>query len=234
MKPRRAIVFDLDDTLYLERQFAYSGYRAVSRFLGEQHRWSTQLARKFEHDCRRQFRWGDRRRLFNEVLEKWNLSGDVVTAACIRIYREHAPRIVLLTDARQILSELSARPDVWLALITDGDAATQANKVQALGVAEYFHQIIYTDQWGREFWKPHPRAFEAVEQESGCRGDECVYLGDNPHKDFTAPALRDWRLVRVRRRRSLHYHAANPPELVITSELPNLVGLSDQLGLASC
>ena len=40
----RALVFDLDDTLYLEKDFVMSGYQAVARHLAETKRCSFEAA----------------------------------------------------------------------------------------------------------------------------------------------------------------------------------------------
>ena len=68
--------------------------------------------------------------------------------------------------------------------------------------------VIYTDAWGLEFRKPHPRAFADFERLSGRPAAECAYVADNPAKDFRAPHERGWTTVRVVRTGGLH--AAEP------------------------
>ena len=77
--------------------------------------------------------------------------------------------------------------------------AAQQRKVVALALDAWFDPILLTDRWGRDYWKPHERAFREVEALTGSGGATCAYLGDNPQKDFAAPSRLGWRTVRVRR-----------------------------------
>jgi putative hydrolase of the HAD superfamily len=81
----------------------------------------------------------------------------------------------------------------------------QQKKVLALGLDTAVEMVVLTGLWGQEFWKPHPRAFEYVQQQIGAPASCCVYIGDNPAKDFVAPRRLGWHTIRVRRRGGLHF-----------------------------
>lgn len=202
----RTIVSDLDDTLYLERDFACSGFDAVARWLEQQH-----IVCPFDPAARMRelFETGDRRRIFDRLLEEAGCAqiGEVVPAM-VECYRNHLPRISLMPDAERALDCWAGR--FHLALISDGPLSMQTQKVRALGLTERFNQILLTDTWGKEFWKPHPRAFESVEAESGFSGQACVYIADNPLKDFITPNRRGWRTVRISRPGGV-YGEMSPP-----------------------
>jgi putative hydrolase of the HAD superfamily len=124
----------------------------------------------------------------------------------IEIYRTHQPIISLCSDAIEFLNKY--KPDS-LALITDGYSQTQWNKIDALGIKKKIGEIIVTDDWGKEFWKPHHRAFRFVSRQY-LNGD-CVYIGDNPEKDFIAPKELGWATsIRIRRSGSLHAEMDTP------------------------
>ena len=55
--------------------------------------------------------------------------------------------------------------------------------------------IVLTDRWGPGFSKPHERAFLEVQVTLGCAASECVYVGSNPAKDFTAPRALSWQTL---------------------------------------
>jgi putative hydrolase of the HAD superfamily len=93
-----------------------------------------------------------------------------------------------------------------LALITDGYLPPQRLKVEALGIRELLRTIVYTDELGRQQWKPSPAGFIAVERACEAAPEECVYIGDNPTKDFIAPRQRGWRTIRVRREGTEYGH----------------------------
>ena len=82
--------------------------------------------------------------------------------------------------------------------------------------------IILTDTWGREFWKPHPLSFEFLAKEWGLENDQLVYIGDNPAKDFIAPKRLGWRTIRLKIQGQLHYdkqplNDAAAPDYVLNS-----------------
>lgn len=210
--PRHLVVFDLDDTLYAERDFALSGFRAVAAHVEE----------------RRGIAGLDRR--MTELLDAGHLGtlfgialAEVVPGhtkdeldALLAVYRGHAPQIALFEDAARALARFSASGP--LGLITDGTARMQHAKIDALGIRDTFHHIIATDDLGgRSFSKPHPLSFEQME--AALRAHDAsarlVYVGDNPSKDFIAPNARDWLTVQVLRDASaptrIHAKAVAPP-----------------------
>src|SRR5262249_677416 len=116
----------------------------------------------------------------------------------VSLYRTHWPCIQLAPDAIAALHALAARSSVELALLTDGFAVTQWSKIEALGLRRWLRQMVVTDDLGpdRVYWKPHPRAFQWLQGE-GRSADACVYVADNPRKDFDAPARLGWRTIRL-------------------------------------
>ncbi len=175
------IVFDLDDTLYLERDYVYSGFRAVSRYIGEE------ISLPFDEvlsNLVSNFEKGVRGTNFNVMLEEFGLP-PLLLEKLIEIYRNHEPEIELLNGMRELLVDLSGR--TRLAIITDGYLNSQRAKVEALEIGNLFQRIIYTDEFGRDRWKPNPYAFEKLRELEGIGEKEAVYIGDNPVKDF-APA----------------------------------------------
>ncbi len=65
------IVFDLDDTLYLEREFAFSGYRFLDGWVNER-----EGLEGFGNACKVLFEEGERRQIFNRALERLGHCGD--------------------------------------------------------------------------------------------------------------------------------------------------------------
>lgn len=212
----RAIVFDLDDTLYCERDFVFSGYDAVAAWLRERGIGPADAARRL----RELYSTEHRGRVFDQLLAE-NRQPDPIPLVqqMIECYRAHSPDIHLLPDAVRALDRWRERFHVGL--ISDGPLETQRNKVEALGLRARLSTIILTDEWGPAFWKPHRRAFEAMEAACGCQGSACVYLADNPAKDFVAPRQRGWRTVRVRRAdgvyQGLEASAGEAPEVEVAS-----------------
>lgn len=196
------IVFDLDDTLYLERDFAASGYRAVGQWMAERFGITD-----FADRAARVFATGDRARIFDSVLAELGLADAPPIAMLVELYRNHFPTIALAPDAAAYLDR---HCDQRMALLTDGHAPTQMNKVRALGLADRgMAPIVCTGEWGRRFWKPHHRGFEHIAAHPGHAGCTLVYVADNCAKDFIAPRAMGWRTVQIRREGAIHAFAAN-------------------------
>lgn len=194
------VVFDLDDTLYPERDFAISGFRAAGRWARE-----TLGLEGLAEDMTRLLDEGHLGALFAMALAARMPDH---TAAHLddlrRAYRLNDPELSLFADAAGALDTFAALGPIGL--ITDGTLAMQQSKVRALGIAPRFHTIVYTDALGgdRAYFKPHQRAFERIEAAIGHAGDRFVYVGDNPSKDFVAPNALGWTTVWIDRPGRIH------------------------------
>src|SRR5579859_4377108 len=149
------VVFDLDDTLYLERDFVCSGFRAVDEWCAA----NLGITGVREH-AEALFIAGERKQIFDMTLARLGVNGDArvvsqMVSQIVRVYREHVPAITLLPDSIECLKRLDGR--IWLCLLTDGRPITQWNKIDVLGLRSRFEVIVVTGEWGEEFFKPHPR-----------------------------------------------------------------------------
>jgi putative hydrolase of the HAD superfamily len=194
-------VFDIDDTLYLERDYVRSGFEAVGRWAARQLH-----LEDFAERCWSSFLAGRRDSIFDAVLREF---GEQPTAelisALVGVYRTHWPCITLAADASKALNAISHTASI--AVVSDGPATSQSRKAEALGLGSLAAPIILTELLGSEFRKPHPKAFEEVMR---CRSASVyIYVADNPLKDFAAPKQLGWVTVRVRRPGGLHYAVGN-------------------------
>jgi putative hydrolase of the HAD superfamily len=197
--PRRLVVCDLDDTLYLERDYVMSGLAAVGAWA------NTQLGVAGLGDAMiTRFRSGSRGHVFDETLAAMGIDGaPALIGRMLQVYRQHRPSIALAADARRFLGSMP--PDTAVALVTDGFLDAQRRKIRALGLhALGVSLAICTDRWGREAWKPSPRAFSYVQSHFGIPADACIYIGDNANKDFHAPRTLGWRTMQIVRPGGLH------------------------------
>jgi putative hydrolase of the HAD superfamily len=195
------VVFDLDDTLYDEIEYCKSGFAAVAEFIVDQS--GTPAAERVFAALWGQFTTGNRTRTFNAALDELNISyDDERVGELVNVYRNHVPRITLPQDSRDVLCELSAK--YTLALLTDGFLPAQQLKVQALGIEKYFASIVYTEQLGRECWKPSPAGFEKIMQTLNAKPENMVYIADNEEKDFIAPNKLGFSTVQLIRPARIH------------------------------
>jgi putative hydrolase of the HAD superfamily len=194
LRPLHTIVFDLDDTLYSERDYVLSGFSAVDVWLQE-----TKQVGGFAALATERFQAGQRGRIFDECLSDLGLgAGPEIVRQMLAVYREHKPMLKLFPDAVQTLLHVY-KCAMNLALITDGYAAVQLHKIHALGLESIIKYRIITDEMGRSHWKPSPEPFRRVMTHFGGDPSGFAYVGDNPHKDFIGCRPLGWQSVRVRR-----------------------------------
>jgi putative hydrolase of the HAD superfamily len=178
------VIFDLDDTLYDEVDFCRSGFQAAAEHvatLSDAH-----SADEIFTALWKSFITGDCGSTFNVGLASLGIPyDDRLIGTLVEIYRTHTPTLTLPPESRTILDDLRSR--YVLGLLTDGFLPTQRLKVQALGIEHYFKAIMYTEELGREFWKPSPRGFEKLLEMLEARPQQTVYVADNETKDFIAP-----------------------------------------------
>lgn len=187
----KVIVFDLDDTLFPEHEFVLSGFQAVSNWLETKYYLSG-----FFEVAWQLFKEGKRKTVFNLTLEELRFEYEnSLIQELLQIYRQHKPTISLHEDAKWAINYFKNYHQ--LGIITDGYLITQQNKVEALGIEASFDAIIYSDLYGRENWKPSPLPYQKIMQLLGCLGKECVYVGDNPQKDFVTAKTLDWMTVQI-------------------------------------
>ena len=165
----KAIVFDLDDTLYPEEEYVKSGFKAIADAFNDDDLY-VELYSLFKEEK-------------SNVYQRAGFSEEQCRK-CIDIYRSHFPNISLDNETEKFLRKIKKR-GYKLGIITDGRPEGQKNKIKALGLEKIMDYIIITDELGGvEFRKPNPKAFEVMKEVLEIDFNEMMYIGDNPAKDF--------------------------------------------------
>jgi len=187
----KAVIFDLDDTLYQETDYVKSGFCAVAKEFGDS-AVAERLFKLFSDDNK-------------NVYQRAGFSEEECQR-CIDIYRNHYPDIHLNKEDKSLLQKLKA-DGYKLGIITDGTPERQKRKIDALGLCGIMDNIIITDGLGGiEFRKPNPRSFELMRDFFGVRFDEMMYVGDNPEKDFYIGSVYPITTVRIANHNSIYYN----------------------------
>ena len=171
------LVFDLDDTLYPERTFVQSGFRAVAAWLQARFGWKAEASLLAMNAALAQ---SGRGAVFDTVLAAHRACSKSLVRECVKVYRHHQPKITLAPEAADFL----AAWDGPLYLVTDGHKIVQHNKVVALGLEHRFKGVFITHRYGLRHAKPSPYCFDRIRSIESCRWQDLVYVGDNPAKDF--------------------------------------------------
>ncbi|MHC4982052.1 MAG: HAD family hydrolase [Planctomycetota bacterium] len=207
----RAVVFDLDDTLYAERDYVRSGYRAVAERLEN----CPAGGGEADADIYQRWLWqrflrGKSEAAFDALNDHWRLG---LTAEQIRqlvdTYRGHRPDIRPTDGVAEMLGHL--HPRFGLALLTDGYLPAQHLKLEALKLRRFFDVTVFTEEFGRACWKPSAAGYEMAQQRLGLPHEALAYVGDNPAKDFVAPNELGWLSVQFLRPGQIHARRPAPP-----------------------
>lgn len=187
----RAVLFDLDDTLYPQRRFVVSGFAAVARHLAARRGVRARLV--FDTLCAAHRR-GERGAELQACLASLGLSPDLVWPL-VEVMRAHRPSLRLPPASRRTLVALRA---AWrIGIVTNGIPSVQAAKVEALGLRRLVDVVVFAAEHGSGMGKPDPEPFEAALGALEVPADRAVFVGDSEPCDIVGAAAAGLRTVRV-------------------------------------
>jgi len=104
-------------------------------------------------------------------------------------------------------------------------------KFDALGLADYFDAVIFTESLGpdRKYWKPSPEGFEIAAERLAVDHRACCYVADNPAKDFVAPNALGWRTIQLLLPEQVHSHRPAPEGGAAWTVVRSVEELRDEL-----
>jgi len=168
------VVFDLDDTLYLEKDYQSSGYRFIR----------DRVLDLYQYDV-------------SHIIEKKGI--DVLKSICrelnlpesskeslLWLYRLHSPDIKLACDVYDTLLKIQTSA-LRVAILTDGRSVTQRLKLSSLNLGAI--DVYISEEWQQA--KPGKKRFKAI-MERDPNVKQYIYVGDNLKKDFLAPNELGW------------------------------------------
>jgi putative hydrolase of the HAD superfamily len=174
-----ALIFDMDDTLYPERQFIRSGFHAVAAEVTRRYGVPrpAALATLF-----RALRHQNRGQALQLLCEQHRLPGAIVPEL-IEVIREHEPALRLPWSTTTTLAAARARG--WrLGVVTNGLPEVQARKAAALGLGALVDTIVYAHGCGSGIGKPAREPFHTVLARLGTPPTDSVFVGDDPVCDI--------------------------------------------------
>jgi len=173
-------VFDLDDTLYQEKDYLISAFNEIA----EHYRIYDDAINQKMIDL---FYNGEN--VFSYLIHNYpSVTSD--KNFLLKLYREHKPSISLSSDTIRFLSEVK-KSGIKTGLLSDGRTFTQRNKLEALGLSDYFDKVVVSEEFGSE--KPDIRNYKAF-YELNYKGN-FFYFGDNLLKDFITPNKLGWETI---------------------------------------
>jgi putative hydrolase of the HAD superfamily len=188
----RGVLVDLDDTLYPQAEFLDQAWRSVAAF---------GATRGLDPDAllgalREETAGGSARGgLIDRALARLGAPTSHVPALLAAFRAVSPDRLTPYPGVVRALDRLRSR--VPVGLVTDGEVTGQRRKLAALGLADAFDTVVYSDLAGRALRKPHPAPFHRALADLGLPVAEVVMIGDRPDKDAVGAAAAGMRAVRV-------------------------------------
>jgi putative hydrolase of the HAD superfamily len=187
----RGIVFDLDDTLYPEKDYFVGGFSAVASALcgrlgGTTDHYRLMLDRLFIEE--------GRERVFNKAAARLPFPEDWVPWL-VKVFREHQPSIILSDEVRVVLGAL--RRNYKLGCVTDGFSSVQRKKIESLNLYALIDAIVLCDDFGRDHWKPDPLPILTCCKMLDIDPSEAIFVGDNPERDMQGALNAGLKSIRI-------------------------------------
>lgn len=219
----KAIIFDLDDTLYNEIDYVYSGFRVVAKYFSDKYNIETEmLYNKMVHELET----NGRGEIFDNTLKSRNIYTKTNLKKAISLYRTHTPDIKLSDEALQILNYFILK-DIPLYIVTDGNKVVQAKKIYALGLETFITKSFITHRYGKIHAKPSTHCFEKIARLEGIGFRDLVYIADNVNKDFVGINKLGFQTIRIKN--GMFKDAKKPAEFHAHVDIQSLLELKNIL-----
>ena len=176
----KAVVFDLDDTLYMEEEFVEHGLKNAANVA------ETVYGIANANEKIRTLYQESKVNVFDRVVKAEKIKDEEsAVAGLVKAYRNSEPKSLHCNSGVLDLLKTLKKMGMRTGIITDGIANVQKSKIKALGIREYIDEIVITDELGGvQCRKPNPIGFERMLKGLDVKPQEMVYIGDNPNKDF--------------------------------------------------
>ena len=186
-----AVLLDLDDTCFDQREFLAGAFGAVARRAGALGVDEVRL-----RDALQTIAAGgsDRGGIIDQALAALGVS--VPVQPLVDAFRSYRPaRLSPYPGVRESLSQMRRLAPVGL--VTNGDPGGQRAKIAALGLDDAFDVVVFSDELGRSFRKPHPAPFCQALRLAGADPGRSFFIGDHPDRDIAGAQHVGMRAIRV-------------------------------------
>lgn len=217
----KAIIFDLDDTLYDESEYVNQAFENTAACLARRLR-NPGRKEEFHRRMLELAEQNGRGRVFDLLCEE--IGARLPISELVQIYRSTVPTLTLYSDAEQLFRILEER-QIKTGLITDGCRQVQHEKISALGLDRRLDSVIVTDDFGLS--KPDTAVYRKCLQALGCEPQEAAYVGDNPRKDFIGARALGMKTFRIVRERGMYMGVRAEPDQEAERRIASLAELAE-------
>lgn len=183
LKDVKAVIFDLDDTLYPQKEYSRQCLLATSDYISGLSGVDVKLIKKTLNEILDK-NGIEYKYAFNDLFTAIGFDGVPHLKKILELFGACQPKLQLFDNVFEVLTSLK---DAYrLALLTDGYEKVQHFKVRELGLNNFFEEILVTFTLGEENRKPSVMPYQIMLEKLGLEPFECVYVGNDPNRDFLA------------------------------------------------
>ena len=192
----RAVLFDLDGTLYDRDRLARDLFRA--QYAAFAHELPGIAYERFMRDAvaMDDHGYGVKEDGYPALVQAWGLDAALADRLVAHFWASYGDHCKLDDDVRHTLAELRRR-GLKLGVVTNGPSAMQRRKLAVLGVEHAFDAILVSEEEGVR--KPDAEIFRRALARCGAAAHEALFVGDHPVVDVEgahgAGLLAVWKFV---------------------------------------
>ncbi len=185
---RKAVIFDIDDTLYNYREANAHGMEALCRY-AQRELGIDEAAFRADYDRVMAFQMRERgetagchsRAIRLQLLLEERGLPLRHAAAMNDLYWNALLEVIVPSPGVTELIAAAKKRGLRLGVGSDMTADWQLKKLEKLGLLDAMDFVVTSEEAGVE--KPHPALFRLCAEKAGCLPEECLFIGDNLRKD---------------------------------------------------
>ncbi len=171
----KAIIFDLDNTLYNEGTYFLEVFKVfVKKHNIDFSEIETIFSNKsilISND------------IFGDILKELGIHTPRLQEELFKLYKTIDTKLQLYEDARELITFAKER-GLKLGIITNGVIEAQRNKIRCLSIQNLFDSIVYAREFGKLGEKPNVMPYRKILRELKIKPKEAIYIGDNLETDI--------------------------------------------------
>jgi HAD superfamily hydrolase (TIGR01549 family) len=173
----QCIVFDLDNTLYNEKDYLFAAYIEVDKYLNQKYNIKPKDAFQFLVDRFNRF---GRKNLFNKLIKQYNLPEETISDLLVLLRNVKIIQKIELFPEMEELLVLLKKNEKQLYILTNGNVNQQKNKIDQIdwkGVSNICFRFANEIEP-----KPSPKGINRILSDHNLSNNEIVFIGDS-HED---------------------------------------------------
>ena len=182
----KAVLWDLDDTLYSRIEAARRTYPGMFRSLLYEDRDDAYIEAAADFMIHHLVRDSMiHESTFQALFQAFPPNKDFRLADCQEYYFDHIHEYAVVGQEQLSVVKKLRALGIKTAIVTNVAAdrfAFQRNKIRTLGLEPYFDAVVLSGEVGVH--KPDRRVFDYATAQLGVANEDCVLVGDNPNADI--------------------------------------------------